>query len=67
MLNFLYYGNFFEYKDVLKQNGYTGQDDMGVGQFIFLGIAILVIILVSIFLRKINHKKINKMRKISNK
>lgn len=42
MLNFLYYGNFFEYKDVLKQNGYTGQDYMGIGQFIFLGVAIVI-------------------------
>ena len=64
MFKFLYYGDFFEYKDVLKENGYNGQDYMGIGQFIFLGIAILAIILLCIFLRKINHKKIDILLKI---
>ena len=64
MLKHLYYGDFFEYKDVLKENGYHGQDYMGIGQFIFLGIAILAIILLCIFLRNINHKKVNILLKV---
>ena len=57
-----YYGGFFEYKDNLV--GYNGQDYMSVGQFVFLFIAILAIILLSVFLRKIEHKKIDKLLKI---
>ena len=57
MLSYLYYGNFFDYKSNL--DGYHGQDYMSTGQFIFLGIATIVIILLCIFLRKINHKKID--------
>ena len=51
------YGGFFTYKSFL--DGYSGQDYMGLGQFIFLGIATLVIILASILLRKTSHKKID--------
>lgn len=51
------YGGFFTYKDFLE--GYHGQEYMGAGQFIFLGVATLTIILISIFLRKISHKKID--------
>ena len=56
------YGGFFTYKAFLE--GYSGQDYMGVGQFAFLGIATLAIILVSIFLRKASHKKIDVLLKI---
>ena len=57
-----YYGGFFEYKDNLV--GYNGQDYMSIGQFVFLFIAILAITLLSVFLRKIEHKKIDKLLKI---
>ena len=60
MLN--YYGGFFTYKDYLE--GYHGQDYMGIGQIIFLIISIRAIILISIFLRKISHKKIDVFLKI---
>lgn len=56
------YGGFFTYKDYLE--GYSGQDYMGIGQFVFLGVAILAIILISIFLRKISHKKIDIFLKV---
>lgn len=56
------YGGFFTYKHFLE--GYNGQDFMGVGQFVFLGIATLVIILVSVFLRKSSHKKIDTLLKV---
>lgn len=56
------YGDFFTYKDFLE--GYHGQDYMGVGQFVFLIAATLAIILVSIFLRKISHKKIDVFLKV---
>lgn len=55
------YGGFFTYKSFL--DGYSGQDYMGLGQFIFLGIATLVIILASILLRKTSHKKIDVLLK----
>lgn len=58
----LYYGGFFTYKDNLV--GYNGQDYMGIGQFLFLGFGILIIILLSIFLRNISHKKIDVYLKI---
>ena len=58
----LYYGGFFTYKDNLV--GYNGQDYMGIGQFLFLGFGILIIILLSIFLRNISHKKIDAYLKI---
>lgn len=51
------YGSFFTYKDFLE--GYHGQDYMGTGQFVFLGVALLAIVLVSVFLRKISHRKID--------
>ena len=57
-----YYGGFFDYKDDLV--GYHGQDYMSIGQFVFLFIAILAIILISVFLRKIEHKKIDKFLKV---
>ena len=56
------YGGFFTYKDFLE--GYSGQDYMGVGQFVFLGIATLAIILVSVLLRKASHKKIDVFLKV---
>ena len=56
------YGDFFTYKDFLQ--GYHGQDYMGVGQFIFLGVAILAIILISVFLRKVSHQKIDIFLKV---
>ena len=59
---FNYYGGFFTYKDYL--NGYNGQDYMGIGQFIFLGLATITIILLSIFLRKTSHKKIDIFLKV---
>lgn len=62
MLKYLYYGNFFDYKSYLE--GYHGQDYMSTGQFVFLGIATLAIILLCIFLRKINHKKIDLFLKV---
>lgn len=56
------YGGFFTYKYFLE--GYNGQDYMGLGQFIFLGIATLVIILASVLLRKVSHKKIDTLLKV---
>ena len=56
------YGGFFTYKAFLE--GYNGQDYMGVGQFVFLGVATLAIILGSIFLRKASHKRIDVLLKI---
>ncbi len=56
------YGGFFTYKDFLE--GYNGQDYMGAWQFIFLGVATLAIILLSVFLRKISHKKIDIFLKV---
>ncbi len=56
------YGDFFTYKDFLQ--GYHGQDYMGAGQFIFLGVALLAIILISVFLRKISHQKIDIFLKV---
>ena len=56
------YGGFFTYKDFLE--GYNGQDYMGIGQFVFLGLATLAIILCSIFLRKASHKKIDIFLKV---
>lgn len=58
----LYYGDFFDYKSHLQ--GYHGQDYMSTGQFIFLAIATLIIILACIFLRKASHKKIDLFLKI---
>lgn len=62
MFKFLYYGDFFEYKSHLQ--GYHGQDYMSIGQFVFLGLATLVIILLCIFLRNIHHKKIDNFLKV---
>lgn len=59
---FLYYGGFFTYKEDL--NGYHGQDYMGIGQFAFLGVAVVAIVLLCIFLRKISHKKIDVLLKV---
>ena len=56
------YGGFFTYKDFL--NGYHGQDYMGTGQFIFLGLATLAIILVCVFFRNISHKKVDVFLKV---
>lgn len=56
------YGGFFTYKDFLQ--GYHGQDYMGAGQFIFLGVSILAIILISVFLRKASHQKIDVFLKV---
>ena len=56
------YGGFFTYKYFLE--GYNGQDYMGLGQFVYSGISILVIILASVLLRKISHKKIDILLKI---
>ena len=56
------YGGFFTYKDFLE--GYNGQDYMGAEQFVFLGIATLAIILISVFLRKVSHKKIDIFLKV---
>ena len=62
MNKFLYYGNFFEYKSHLE--GYHGQDYMSTGQFIFLAIATIGIILACVFLRKASHNKIDIFLKI---
>lgn len=59
---FNYYGGFFTYKDNLSN--YNANDYMGIGQFVFLALATLAIILVSIFLRKISHKKIDIFLKV---
>ena len=56
------YGGFFTYKSFLE--GYNGQDYMGVGQFVFLAVATLVIVLASVFLRKVSHRKIDILVKI---
>ena len=56
------YGGFFTYKSFLE--GYSGQDYMGTGQFVFLGVAILAIILASVFMRKISRKKIDVFLKV---
>lgn len=56
------YGGFFTYKYFL--DGYKGQDYMGIGQLSFLGVAIFAIILASVFLRKISHKKIDMLLKV---
>lgn len=56
------YGGFFTYKDFLE--GYNGQDYMGVGQLVFLGVATLAIILVSVLLRNASHKNIDIFLKV---
>lgn len=56
------YGSFFTYKDFLV--GYHGQDYMGLGQFLFLGIALLAIVLVSVFLRNISRRKVDIFLKV---
>ncbi len=56
------YGGFFTYKDFLE--GYNGQEYMGIGQFAFLAVATLAIVLICVFLRNVSHKKIDILLKI---
>ena len=52
--------NFFDYKDFIIIDGekYHGQDYFGLTHIIFMIIATIAIILLSIFLRKTSHKKV---------
>ena len=62
-INILSYG-FFDDKYTLRNNGYDGIDKMSPKQFIFMGSLFILIIIISILLRKVKKEKIFTIYKV---
>ena len=58
LINFLAKYGFFDNNYTLRDKGYNGQDKMSIQQFIVMGIIFVLIILISILLRKVKKEKV---------